>query len=138
SERKQPSSLVFIDADRSDLRIAKAIQSEFSRYRVPIVVPTLEGPAEDVRTDLEENLIECDALILVYGDTTPLWVRGQLRLFNKIKAKRLAPPRLLAIYTGPPADKPDIGFSFPDIREIDCRNTGALEALRALIEELGL
>jgi hypothetical protein len=134
--REPPSSLVFINADRSDLPIAKAIQSEFSRHRMPTVVPTIEGPAEEVRADLEENLIDCDAFVLVYGDTTPLWIRGQLRLYNKIKSKRSAPPRVLAIYTGPPPDKADIGFNLPDVRLIDCRETGGLEALHALIEEL--
>jgi hypothetical protein len=103
---------------------------------MPTVVPTLEGLAEEVRADLEENLTDCDAFVLVYGDTTPLWVRGQLRLYNKIKSKRSAPPRVLAIYTGPPPDKADIGFNLPDVRLIDCRETGGLEALNALIEEL--
>jgi hypothetical protein len=74
------SSLVFIDADKDDTVIAKALQLEFSRHNFPAVVPTLDGAAEDVRADLEENIVECDALVLVYGQTTPVWVRGQLRL----------------------------------------------------------
>jgi hypothetical protein len=136
SPKESQSSLVFINADRSDQAIAQAIQSEFSRHRVPTIVPTLEGPAEEVRADLEENLVDCDALVLVYGDTTPLWVRGQLRLYNKIRPKRSTPLRVLAIYTGPPSDKPDIGFNFPDVRLIDCRDAGRLEPILSLIEEL--
>jgi hypothetical protein len=90
-----------------------------------------------VRADLEENIVECDALVLVYGQTTPVWVRGQLRLFNKLKARRAEPPRILALYSGPPAIKPELGFILPGVREIDCRAAVAVEPMRALIEELG-
>ncbi len=48
----------------------------------------LQGSSEDVRLDLEENIVECDALVMVYGETTPVWVRGQLRLYPKLKHRR--------------------------------------------------
>ena len=131
-----PPSLVFIDADRDDTEIARALQLEFSRHNFPVVVPTLDGPAEQVRADLEENIIECDALVLVYGQTTPVWVRGQQRLYNKLRAKRASPPRIIALYCGPPPAKPDLGFILPEMREIDCRTAMTLEPVRALIEEL--
>ena len=127
---------MFIDADRDDTEIARALQLEFSRHNFPVVVPTLDGPAEQVRADLEENIIECDALVLVYGQTTPVWVRGQQRLYNKLRAKRASPPRIIALYCGPPPAKPDLGFILPEMREIDCRTAMTLEPVRALIEEL--
>jgi CheY-like chemotaxis protein len=129
-------ALVFINADKEDADIAKILQAEFGRHHFAAVVPTLDGMAEEVRADLEENIIECDALVLVYGHSTPVWVRGQLRLYNKLKARRTEPPRLLALYTGPPPTKPDIGFTFPDVRQIDCRSAVTLDPVRALIEEL--
>jgi hypothetical protein len=134
--REPPSSLVFIDTDSSDLTIAKAIQSEFSRHRIPTVLPTLEGPAEEIQADLDENMRDCDVLVFVYGATTPLWVNRQWRRYWKIKPKRSAPPRVLVIYSGPPADKPEIGFTHPDVRLIDCRESGGLEPIISLIEEL--
>jgi hypothetical protein len=130
------SGFVFIDADRKDLDVAKQIQNEFRRHNLSTMMPALDGPADAVRADLEENLIDCDALVLVYGDTTPLWVRGQLRLFNKIKARRAAPPKILAIYTGPPEKLVDLGISLPETREINCGTSWAFEPLQSLIAEL--
>lgn len=130
------SSLVFIDADRDDRDIAKALQAEFSRHKFPVAIAALDGPAEEVRADLEDNIVECDALVVVYGQTTPVWVRAQLRLYNKLKARRSEPPRVLALYTGPPTEKPDVGFALPEVREIDCRAALTFDQVRALINEL--
>ena len=130
------SSLVFIDADRNDTEIAKALQLEFGRHDFPAIVPALEGPSEQVRADLEENIVDCDALVLVYGQTTDIWVRGQLKLYNKLKPKRTSPPRIVALYCGPPPAKPEVGFILPEMREIDCRTAVTLEPVRTLVEEL--
>lgn len=132
------SSLVFINADRDDLPIAKALQGEFSRNAFPVAVPSLSGAAEDVRADLEENLVDCDALVLVYGQASPVWVRGQLRLFNRVRRARRPeePPRVLAIFTGPPSEKEDIGFDLPDARRIDCRDALDLTCLRGIMDAL--
>jgi hypothetical protein len=130
------SSLVFIDADRNDTEIAKALQLEFGRHNFPAIVPALEGPSEQVRADLEENIVDCDALVLVYGQTTDIWVRGQLKLYNKLKPKRTSPARIVALYRGPPPAKREVGFILPEMREIDCRTAVTLEPVRTLVEEL--
>lgn len=137
SAGQQPQgSLVFVNADRDDLDIAKQIQREFQNHSFPVALPALDGAAEDVRTDLEENLLQCDALVLVYGRTSPLWVRGQLRLYNKLKARRAGQPRVMAIYSGPPEDKQDIGFTLPDVQEIDARRSVTMTPVLPLIEAL--
>jgi hypothetical protein len=130
-------SLVFVNADRDDLEMAKQIQQEFLNHALPAAIPKLEGgSAEEIRTDIEESLIECAALVLVYGRTSPFWVRSQLRLFNKVKARRSCPPRVLAVYCGPPVDKQDLGFSLPDMREIDARDGISTRPVLPLIEAL--
>ena len=130
-------SLVFVNADRDDLEIARQIQQEFLNHALPVAIPKLEGgSAEEIRTDIEESLIECAALVLVYGRTSPFWVRSQLRLFNKVKARRSCPPRVLAVYCGPPVDKQDLGFSLPDMREIDARDGISTRPMLPLIEAL--
>ena len=130
------SSLVFLDADKDDVEIAKLLQSEFTKHQFATALPTLAGAADEIRADLEENLLDCDALLLVYGQTSSIWVRSQLRLFNKLQGKRSQPPRVLALYNGPPLEKAEVGFHLPDVREIDCRTGVRLEPLNAIIEEL--
>ena len=76
-------------------------------------------------------------LVLLYGGASPLWVRSQLKLFNKLRAQRAMPPRVVAIYVGPPAEKPDdVGVTFPQLRRIDSRAAWSVEPIRSLIDEL--
>ena len=86
-----------------------------------------------MRLDLEENIVECDALVMVYGETTPVWVRGQLRLYSKLKHRRKQPLKTLAIYLGPPESKPDIGMDLPEVKRIDYREGTPAESLRQLL-----
>jgi hypothetical protein len=130
------SSLVFINADSEDLAIARELKAEFQRHRIPVSLPVPGDFGEATRLDLEENLVECSALILVYGQATPVWVRGQLRLFNKLRGRRSEPPRVLAVYAGPPAPKSEIDFSLPDVVEIDSSGGVQLEPIRAMVKTL--
>jgi hypothetical protein len=117
-----PDQYIFIDADASDLPLANELLKEFKSKNFSAAIPVLQGSSEDVRRDLEANIVECQALLMVYGETTPVWVRGQLRLYSKLKHRREEPLRALAIYLGPPDSKPDIGMDLPECRQLDCRH----------------
>ncbi len=124
---------IFINADGSDIKLAEDLRREFKSANLSAAVPILQGSSEDVRLDLEENIVECDALVMVYGETTPVWVRGQLRLYSKLKHRRRQPLKALAIYLGPPESKPDIGMDLPEIRRLDYRDGTAAESVRQLL-----
>ena len=128
-----PEQFIFINADGSDIKIAEDLRQQFKGANLTAAVPILQGSSEDVRLDLEENIVECDALVMVYGETTPVWVRGQLRLYSKLKHRRKEPLKTLAIYVGPPESKPDIGMDLPEVRRIDYREGAAAESLRQLL-----
>lgn len=132
------AAMVFIDADKDDTGIAQTLYQEFKRNNVPANFLTVDAEQlpDAVREELEENIVECDALVVVYGETEPRWVRGQLRLYNKLKAKRAKPARILAVYSGPPENKGELNFFLPEMREIDCRKGVTVEPVRALIAEL--
>jgi hypothetical protein len=124
---------VFINADGSDIQLAENLRREFTGANLTSAIPILQGSSEDVRLDLEENIVECDALVMVYGETTPVWVRGQLRLYSKLKHRRKQPLKALAIYLGPPESKPDIGMDMPEVKRIDYREGTPAESLRQLL-----
>jgi hypothetical protein len=128
-----PEQFIFINADGSDLKLAEDLRQQFKGANLTAAIPILQGSSEDVRLDLEENIVECDALVMVYGETTPVWVRGQLRLYSKLKHRRKEPLKTLAIYVGPPESKPDIGMDLPEVRRIDYREGAAAESLRQLL-----
>jgi hypothetical protein len=124
---------IFINADGSDIELAEDLRKQFKGANLTAAIPVLQGSSEDVRLDLEENIVECDALVMVYGETTPVWVRGQLRLYSKLKHRRKQPLKALALYLGPPESKPDIGMDLPEIRKIDYREGAAAESLRQFL-----
>ena len=96
----------------------------------------MEGPsAEANRKDLADNLTDCDVLLFIYGETTQDWIRSQLRFFSKIKPNRETEPKLLAICSGPPATKPDIGISLPNAHVIRCPEAWSIDPIWKLISE---
>jgi len=128
------TSTVFINADERDLGIAKEVERECVANALTAILPMTGPTSEVIRKDLAENLIDCDVLVFIYGDTTQDWIRSQLRFFNKVRPKRESAPRLLAICSGPPP-KPDIGMSFPGAHLIDCPDGWNLEPIRNMISE---
>jgi hypothetical protein len=132
--------LVFINADLEDLSIAKSIQSQFKHHKFPVAIPMFQTTSENYRENLKENLLDCEVLILVYGNAEPTWVQRQLKHFNKIRSERSKEPRIHALCIDlppePPEPKSDICLDFPELREIDCRSAGGFSKLQAMIEEL--
>lgn len=137
---QQPSgaraATVFINADSSDMNVAREVQRECLRLALTTVLPIAGASSEATRRDLEEFLTDCDVLLFIYGETTPAWIRSQLRQFSKIRPQRQADPKLLAICNGPPREKPDIGVTFPNARVINCVDGWNMELIRELISEL--
>jgi hypothetical protein len=96
-----------------------------------------EGPAEEVRSDLEQNLIECDAMVMVYADN-PGWARQQLRQFRKLSPRRERPVLAIPVIDAPPPGKPDLGMSLDGLVMIDSRAGIGPDALSRLSEMLHL
>jgi hypothetical protein len=65
-------------------------------------------------------------VIVVYGKTTNTWVRSQLLEFRKILAGRTAPLRALAVFEGPPEEKPEVDLKLQKMQTLNCRQ-GAME-----------
>ncbi len=113
---------VFIDADSSDKELADALLKIFDdRKNFTAARPLFEGSAKDILDDLEANLMNCEALVLLYGRAPPAWVRAQLLRYSKLERLREAPPRLKAVLFGPPAPKPDLAWA-GGFEKMDCQD----------------
>ncbi|HWE35930.1 MAG TPA: toll/interleukin-1 receptor domain-containing protein [Isosphaeraceae bacterium] len=116
--------LVFVNADPADRGLAEALGEELLRREIGYVLPLLCDQPADLRQDLEQNIRECDALMLVFGKSEPLWVRSQLMLARKMAARREDPLSVIGIYEGPPAPKSEdmVGVRLPNIKMVylDC------------------
>jgi hypothetical protein len=85
------------------------------------VLPLQDDDPAAVRADLEQNLLDCDRLMIVYGATTPTWVREQLRYARKLLFRREHELLSLAVYQAPPPAKAPVGFELPNQLTIDGR-----------------
>lgn len=119
---KDVGSFVFVNADPTDRKIGQALCDEFARRHMMAFLAQYEGSASDVRKDLTDSMKDCSALIFVYGQATPIWLRDQVRMFWRLQADRGAPPRIIAVIDAPPRDKPDPGVTIPNARYINCRD----------------
>jgi hypothetical protein len=128
--------LIFLNTEPRHREIAANIRSTFGDQAV-WTEPLFEGPPEIVRDDLEQNLIDCDAMVMVYADN-PGWARAQLRNFHKLSCRRDRPVRAIPIIDAPPTEKPDLGFFLPEMVMIDGRGGIGSDALTQLSATLRL
>ena len=117
--RPADAGLVFVNAEPGDLPFAQQISQQIRRLGAGYVLPLQQGDPTEVRADLERNLLECDKLVIVYGATTPNWVREQLRYARKVLFRRERELQGLAVYQGPPPPKQALGFELPNQQTID-------------------
>ncbi len=126
-QRRQPSTLqsgdafVFVDMDSGDRALAEQVCDILDRHGAGYVLPKETRDPGEYRADLEENLSQCNALIIVYGTTTATWVRNHLLESRKALATRSMPLRALAVFQGPPAPKERLPVKFPSMTVLDCQ-----------------
>jgi hypothetical protein len=138
AERKTApkSDFLFINADSSDKELADQLLQAFEHKQDWMAAgPLFEGSADDITKDVDANLVDCGALMLVYGNAAAPWVRAQLRRYSKLERLRQDAPRLRTILLAPPAPKPDIGVS-GSFQKIDCQNGLTNDDVRRIVAEL--
>jgi TIR domain len=133
---KRSSVMVFVNADSQDLPLAQNVANMLSQHNVECYWPLANGTPEDVRRDLEENLSNCDGLLLIYGTSSAQWVRTQLRQGRKIMSQRERPLAALAVFEGPPVTKEDLAVAIPDLLTVNCRNGWDESALGRFVATL--
>jgi len=128
---KRTNALIFVDTETEDRSLAEAVCDVLDRYGVGHALPVCADKPAESRSDLEGNLLECDALIIIYARATVTWVRGQLLQCRKASFKRERPLGALAIYEGPPAPKDPLGMKLSNMQTLDCSmglNEGELKS----------
>jgi len=129
-------AFIFINVGRDDLPITDELCNLLERSGYSYALPMHEGRPDEIRQDLEANLLDCDGLIVVYGEITEQWVREQLRQWRKVLYRREKPLRALAVYEGPPPEKQRLGMRLPQMRVLDCRHGLQEEKVRGFLESL--
>jgi hypothetical protein len=129
-------AFVFVDMDSTDRPLAEQLSEILVQHGAGYMFPTEDRDPRKFRRDLRDKLLECNALILIYGSTTRSWVDGHLRELQKMLTLRPNPLRGLAIVEGPPDPKDRLSIMLPKMRVINCRG-GIKEAeVRGFLETL--
>lgn len=124
---------IFVDADLRDHGLELEVSHALDELGVlPFRMPVGNLSPTEVRTALKMNVEGCDGLVLVYGETEPYWVQEQLRQVTKVNPELST----IAVFEGPPAEKPEIGVESKDLDVLNCRRGLDLEKLRQFVERL--
>ena len=134
---KPIDAFVFVDRDAEDSPLAEQVCDALKQYGAGYVLPERRGTASEIRRELERNLMECDALIVVYGESDRGWVDEQLRQCRKALSKRDRPLQAVAVFEGPPEPKERLNVNLPKMLTIDCRRGLDHVALNTFLTGLG-
>jgi hypothetical protein len=113
-------TLVFINTGTEDLSLAREIGEMLKEEGFGFSLPLLENisPMEK-RQDLEENLVDCDAVIVLYASTSVVWVREQLRYCRRMQGRRERPLKIIAVFSQAAPNKPPLGMNLPNMQVLE-------------------
>lgn len=135
TEKPAGDAFVFVNTANADCPLAADLCQYLDRHGFGYSLPIHQGRPEEIRDDLRENILLCDGMIVVYGQSESNWVRGQL-----IEARKAAIHRQkklhAAVYEGPPIPKMPLAFKLPRMQVIPCHQGLDEQRLRPFLEEL--
>jgi hypothetical protein len=114
-------NLIFINTTMEDQDFAEEIGELLDKKGLSYSLPILEediSPAEK-RQDLEENLLDCDGVIVPYDPKSVKWVREQLRYCRKLQGQREQPLKTIAVFNKT-TKKPSLGMKLPNMHVFEC------------------
>ena len=114
-------SLIFINTTMDDQALGEEIGEWLEEQGLGFCLPILEedvSPA-DKRQDLEENLLDCDGVIMPYEPKSLKWIREQLRYCRRLQGKREHPLKTIGVFNKTD-QKPSLGMKLPNLHILDC------------------
>ena len=75
---------VYLICDEADLDNIIPVEDHLFDQGFDVIVPAFEGEQAELREDHIENLKNCDAVIIYFGEGNDLWVRSKVRDLMKI------------------------------------------------------
>lgn len=135
--RKPVGVFVFVNLETHDRDLAETICKLLDQYEIGYSMPSKETSGRRVRKELQDNLANCNGLIVVYGQSTVEWVRAQLMEARKSALNRPGSPlQAIAVYEAPPTPKAPLDMKLPGMKTLEWRGGLNEPALRGFLEEL--
>lgn len=113
---------VFVDAHEMDKPLTQKIERVLKEYGAEYALPPKSPDPGENEKIFQQLVLDCDVLILVYGNAAQNWVYGQALNIRKIKAHRECKHKLSsAVYIGPPPPKPEFPLKLSWLHILECQ-----------------
>lgn len=130
-------AFVFIHSAPEDLDLTTEIVPILKNHGIDYILPITRSPdmnSTDIRQDIESNIFNCDAVLILYEQTTPIWVREQLGTCRRLQRKRETPLKVIAVHKD--KDQPDIDCHFNNLQVYICPPENIASYLQHFIKAL--
>lgn len=94
SEKEEPEEIesddalgprqIYLICDQADLNEIAPVEDYLFNKGFEVILPAFEGDQTELRLDHQENLKNCDAVLIYYGQGNELWLRSKTRDLLKI------------------------------------------------------
>lgn len=127
---------IYLICDQSDLDAIAPVEDFLFNKGFEVILPAFEGDQTELRLDHQENLKNCDAVLIYYGSGNELWLRSKTRDLLKIngygrKKTLLAKTVCIAAPLTPQKER----FRSHEVKVITLTENN-LQALEAFIKEI--
>lgn len=134
STESQPGNAVYLLCDPVDRTDAKPLQAALIQLGFVVSRPSLEGTTEELIEENRFNLVNCDLVVVVWGQAREAWVRSKLRESQQAPGwGRNRPYRGKFIIVGPPNSPAKLDFDAPPDAVV-VRGVASAEQLRELLQ----
>ncbi|RZL95414.1 MAG: toll/interleukin-1 receptor domain-containing protein [Variovorax sp.] len=125
---------IYLLCDPVDRADAKPLQAALTQLGFVVSRPSLEGTTEELIEENKANLLGCDVVVVVWGQSREAWVRSKLREAQQAPGwGRARPYRGKFIAVGPPDSPAKLDFDAPP-DAIVLRGVASTEQFQALLQ----
>ncbi len=133
---KPVSAFVFVNMETSDRPLAEQVCAVLDHYGIDYCLPIRRRDPSKNRQDMEQNLLECTCMIIIYGISTAEWVRQTLLESRKILANREQPLQALIVFEGPPEPKSPLDIKISNMQILNSQHEFDETELVKFVERL--
>lgn len=111
---------IYLMCDEADLDQIIPIEDYLFDQGFEVVIPIFEGKQSELRVDHQENMKNCDAIIIYFGARNDLWLRTKVRDLMKIAGYgRTKPLNTKAILLAEPETRSKVRYRTQDMEVVN-------------------
>jgi hypothetical protein len=129
---------VFLNSAPEDLQLSQHIKSLLKKNGVKCVLEPMPRTSnlspQDMRDDIEEKILGCDAVLVLCEQTTAVWASKQIMNCLKLQRKGETSFRIVAVHGG--KNHSDLGIDWEKLKTYLCPPQQVESYLQEFIREL--